>query len=87
MRTVRRIMALLLAVFLIVLTTACSAAGSQPDDPDKLHVYTSFYVLYDLTVKIGGEHVAVHNLVPPGAEPHDWEPEAADWSGWSRPIF
>jgi len=78
MRTVRRIMALLLVALLLGLSTACSAAGGQPADPDKLHVYTSFYVLYDLTAKIGGEHVAVQNLVPPGAEPHDWEPEAAD---------
>ena len=79
MRTARRsLVMLLLLAGLSGLLPACSLAAGQPAEPGKLQIYTSFYVLYDLTVKIGGEHVAVYNLVPPGAEPHDWEPEAAD---------
>ncbi|BCJ96052.1 ABC transporter substrate-binding protein [Anaerocolumna cellulosilytica] len=45
---------------------------------DKLTIYTSFYPMYDLTKKIGGDKVEVTNLVPAGTEPHDWEPSSTD---------
>ncbi|GAB7388574.1 metal ABC transporter substrate-binding protein [Bacillaceae bacterium] len=44
----------------------------------KLIVYASFYPLYDFAAKIAGERAEVNNLVPPGAEPHDFEPSPKD---------
>lgn len=38
-----------------------------------MNVVTSFYPLYEIAQRVGGEHVDVQNLVPPGAEPHDYE--------------
>lgn len=67
-----RLLALLL---LLPLLAAC--APSQPEDT-RLKVVTTFYPMYDFACKIGGDKVKVTNLVPPGAEPHDWEPTAAD---------
>lgn len=41
-----------------------------------LSVVASFYPLYFFAQEIGGERVAVTSLTPPGAEPHDFEPDA-----------
>jgi zinc transport system substrate-binding protein len=38
----------------------------------------SFYPLWDLTREIAGERAEVVALVPPGVEPHDWEPAPRD---------
>jgi zinc transport system substrate-binding protein len=53
---------------------------NQPQE-ERLSVYASFYPMYDFAVKIGGDKADVTNLVPAGAEPHDWEPAAADVAG------
>jgi zinc transport system substrate-binding protein len=50
----------------------------------KISVFTSFYPMYDFTVKIGGNRVSVTNMVPAGMEPHDWEPAAADIAGLEK---
>lgn len=44
----------------------------------KIHVVTSFYPLAELARQVGGEFVDVKNLVPAGAEPHDFEPSPKD---------
>lgn len=44
----------------------------------KLKVVASFYIPYEFTKNVGGERVEVKNLVPAGAEPHDFEPSPAD---------
>lgn len=55
--------------------TGCSRAPArQSGEPNKLVAYTTIYPLYDFTVNVGGDKVEVINLVPPGAEPHEWEP-------------
>ena len=56
-----------------LLLGACGGGGAS-----KPVVLTSFYPLYYLTSQIAGERLAVRNLVPTGAEPHDWEPKAKD---------
>jgi zinc transport system substrate-binding protein len=57
-----------------------NTATTQTDDSSarKLSVYASFYPLYDFAKKVGGDKIEIVNLVPPGIEPHDWEPAAAD---------
>jgi zinc transport system substrate-binding protein len=34
--------------------------------------------MYEFSRQVGGEHADVVALIPPGAEPHDWEPSAKD---------
>lgn len=58
-----------------VLVLGASTAGvAQP----KLKVVASFYIPYEFTKNVGGDRVEVKNLVPAGAEPHDFEPSPAD---------
>ena len=47
------------------------------DDPDLL-IYTSIYPLYDFTREIAGDQAEVVNLIPPGQEPHHYEPTVTD---------
>jgi len=51
---------------------------SALSDSTEISVITSFYPLYDFTKEIGQDKVSVSLLVPPGIEPHDWEPTVND---------
>ncbi|WP_101698060.1 metal ABC transporter substrate-binding protein [Clostridium minihomine] len=75
------------------LLTGCSFASSSSSETggtaseaagQKLNVYTSFYTMYDFAGKIGGDKITVTNLVPPGTEPHDWEPTPNDIVGLEK---
>ena len=43
-------------------------------DSTEISVMTSFYPLFEFTKQVGQDKVRVSLLVPPGIEPHDWEP-------------
>lgn len=52
--------------------------SAKTSKTDKLLVVASFYPLYFMSAKIGGAKAEVINIVPAGAEPHDYEPTAKD---------
>jgi zinc transport system substrate-binding protein len=71
----------------ILVFTGCGVSTNSSADSQgtgasgadrKLTVYTSVYPMYDFTQKIGGDKIKLKNLVPPGTEPHDWEPTPSD---------
>ncbi|MGR3765459.1 metal ABC transporter substrate-binding protein [Rossellomorea sp. NS-SX7] len=68
--------------FLLLIVLFLSACGASTDDKGakdgKLDVYTTVYPLEDFTKKIGGEHVDVHSIYPPGADEHTFEPSQKD---------
>jgi zinc transport system substrate-binding protein len=64
---------LALCVALPLLLSACGGGGSG-----KPVVLTSFYPLSFFAAQIAGDRMEVRNLVPAGAEPHDWEPKPKD---------
>jgi len=47
-------------------------------DDGKLSIVTSFYPLYFFTLEIAGDKANVINIMPTGAEPHEYEPTARD---------
>jgi zinc transport system substrate-binding protein len=60
------------AACLALAATACgSDAGGGSGAP--LSVVASFYPLAEASERVGGDHVDVTNLTPPGVEPHDLE--------------
>lgn len=77
----KRIVAVILTVFVIFGGAVLSACGPAPVNNDKILVYTSFYPLYDFTQKIGGDKVEVINLVKPGDEAHHYEPTINQMTG------
>jgi len=44
----------------------------------RLRVATSIYPIYEFARAVGGDRIDLVNLVPPGIEPHDWEPSVGD---------
>lgn len=67
-------------VGVVVLTLALVANGCSLRAPGtgKPLVMASVYPLAFFASQIGGDAVEVRLLVPPGAEPHDWEPTPRD---------
>lgn len=61
----------------ISLLVGCSSKDGKVTT-NKLQVVTSFYPLYELSARIGGEYVDVTSLIPTGVEPHDWTPKSKD---------
>ncbi len=55
-------------------------AGCAPQRPatSKVRVVASFYPLAEFAREVGGPRVEVRQLVPAGAEPHDYEPTPGD---------
>jgi zinc transport system substrate-binding protein len=61
-----------MALLLVVSLVACGG-GSAEDEEGELVVVASFYPLAEAARRVGGPDVTVHNLTPPGVEPHDLE--------------
>jgi zinc transport system substrate-binding protein len=71
---------LTLSIVFALFLTACGQknAGTEKADAGKIEIYTTLFPLYDFARAIGGDYVKVNSLLPPGAEPHDYEPSAKD---------
>ena len=64
-----------------VVLAACSGddkgSGSESSDTP-LQVITTFTLLEDIVKQIGGDRVEIHNLVPIGTDPHEYDPLPED---------
>jgi zinc transport system substrate-binding protein len=69
-----RIIPLLAFVCFMIFLVGCG----RESDSSKPQIIVSLYPLQDFAQKIGGKYVDVVNLVPPGTEPHDFEPSPQD---------
>lgn len=69
----KRLVALLVALVLVL--PGCSRQERQSG---KLQVVTTLFPLYDFAGTIGGEKAQVTLLLPPGVEPHSFEPRPED---------
>jgi len=69
-----------LAVVSLTVLPACDSRSPQhpPSAPRKLTVVTTLSVLADLIGQVGGDKVEVKALVPPGGEPHTYQPAPND---------
>lgn len=71
---------LLPALVLIVTLVGCSkpSTGINTEARDgAISVSASFYPLAYLTQRIAGDYATVHQIIPHGVEPHDYEPNPA----------
>ncbi|WP_208590624.1 metal ABC transporter solute-binding protein, Zn/Mn family [Gracilibacillus suaedae] len=51
-----------------------SQANQQESENDTLQIYSTLYSLAYFTEEIGGEFVEVETILPPGSDPHNFEP-------------
>ncbi|MBM4128819.1 MAG: zinc-binding protein [Nitrospira sp.] len=70
------IITLFLATSLIL--PSCAQKAEKVAEVKKLKVVTTLFPLYDFAKTIGGKNVEVTLLLPPGVEPHSYEPKPAD---------
>lgn len=68
----------LILVFLGLLTSACGVEKTPAPPRGKVPVVVSFEAMRELTEAIGGDKVSITTLVPPGTEPHEFDPKAED---------
>lgn len=61
---------LIILLLCAVIFSGCSNHSQQNDKK----VYTSIYPIYYLTSRIAGEGIEVETMIPPSADPHNWEP-------------
>jgi len=69
---------IILGFVFFILTNNQNSGQKSTKSSDKLQVVASFYPLAFFSEQIGGDKVQVTNIVPAGAEPHDYEPTAQD---------
>ncbi|ANX11923.1 adhesin [Fictibacillus arsenicus] len=60
-------------IFLLIATAACGNKSADKKD-GTLYIYTTMYPLEYFTERIGGKHVEVSSIIPPGADAHTYEP-------------
>lgn len=88
MKKFRTAIATLLVISMIVLTAGCSTPSSDvsdtPEDSSisketaKIKVITTLFPQYDFVRQIARDKVEVSLLLPPGVEPHSYEPTPRD---------
>lgn len=75
----RRSFLVLSAALVPAAATACSRFGGGGFDPDgRMRVVATTPILADLARSVAGERAHVRSLVPPGADPHSYEPSLRD---------
>lgn len=67
----------LVLVSLTLIGASCGDDGGRRDDA-ALEVVTTTTVLTDFAQVLGGDRVAVHGVLKPNVDPHDYEPSAND---------
>ena len=69
-----------LAAWVLLVACSCNKAEEQKADhrSGRLKVVASLFPMYDFARLIGGGHATVTLLLPPGMEPHSFEPRPAD---------
>lgn len=80
MRNTSLVLLLLLATLLLVaacVPVAPEEAVVEPEQPS-LRIVTSGTILANHIYNIAGDHVSIDQIVPPGADPHTYEPTPSD---------
>lgn len=73
---------IILSTIALLLLVACGESNKKTvnhsDKEQPLKVVTTFTILQDIAREIGGNNVEIHNLVPTGTDPHEYEPRPVD---------
>lgn len=78
---IRRPRAAGLAVGLLAVALTGAGCGSSGGDPGKVDVLVTTTQLGDFAREVGGEEVAVDQILEPNSDPHDYEPRPSDVEG------
>ncbi|MGM9985663.1 MAG: metal ABC transporter solute-binding protein, Zn/Mn family [Bacillaceae bacterium] len=74
----KKYLSILVSLFAFaIIMTGCSSDNKEAKSiskDEKINVYTTIFPLEDFTKKIGGDHVKVTGIYPPGVDSHTYEP-------------
>jgi len=68
------VIAIIIPISSLFVWNSDHAIVSASSDSTEISVIASFYPLYEFSKEVGQEKIEVSLLVPPGIEPHEWEP-------------
>jgi zinc transport system substrate-binding protein len=77
-RTIACIVAIAMMIVVVIALIQCKGTSQKDVDAGKIKIVTTLFPLYDMAKKIGADKAAVSLLVPPGVEPHTFEPKPTD---------
>ena len=69
---------LIIFVMLSTLLNACSKAPNADTPPNSLQVLAAESFLGDIAQNVAGDRLRVERLIPPGVDPHEFEPKPQD---------
>ena len=80
---VKRLLSFFLLSVVALVAAACSGGDTDTEsttnkEKDALSIYTTVYPLQYFAERIGGDHVDVSSIYPPGANEHTFEPTQKD---------
>ncbi|MFY9114711.1 MAG: metal ABC transporter substrate-binding protein [Dethiobacteria bacterium] len=76
---------IMICICIAVLTAGCQYKyGTNPDKENKMSIVTTIFPIADIIRNIGGDYVHVTCLLPPGADPHTFEPTVAQVKAMAR---
>lgn len=75
--------ALSILLLVTLLFTACGEkgekeSGKETGDMDSYSIFVTIHPLESIAKKIAGDRAEVHTLLPPGSDPHTYEPRPTD---------
>lgn len=74
----KKIMYVLIVVFVGLFLAGCASKKPAEKDPNKIQVVTTIFAAYDFIRQVGGDKVEAVLLLPPGTESHNYEPTPRD---------
>ncbi len=69
---------------LLFLISACSNDNQTNNNQDQLIIQTTLYPLEYIAAEIGGNHVHVETIYPPGVDAHTYEPTSKEITGLAK---
>jgi zinc transport system substrate-binding protein len=74
----------MLCLLLVLCLGACRDRGKEATGPHRLRVVATLFPVYDFARVVGGDKAEVTLLLPPGVEPHNYEPKPEEAAGIVR---
>lgn len=75
---------IVILVLLLLVPLLCGCVSQDESPSGKVNVVTTIAPLSDFILAVGGDRVEVTVLVPPGAEPHTYEPTPSQMEGVAK---
>ena len=83
----RLILPLSLALLVAAAIAGCGSSDSSSAAPGAIDVVVTTTQLGDIVRAVGGDAVAVHQILKPNTDPHDYEPRPKDIQETAGPSW